>query len=364
LEFALSADAKVSLTTSLWRVLMARYEVGREVKLKTGQIVRVNAVIVDNGASGNSLYGVVGVFSEQKIADGGKPLPQGAYVHDADIALSDLEPFISRARSYLNLLSTHPNYARRFLGILSFTAPVEAGEIRRLFPEAEVSLLLPPVPAPMVVPPAYMAARNWANESRLPSVEELLRARLPKRSIPNNTLRNALRGSWSKFTNKKHDEPKGYYMDVEARKKSVLTLDNGRLYNKDKTALTGRVQYVLSLDGTLYGQYYPLWHVEKRQQQEFHTRYLAGNPVRVGGWLHVKQSCITQIGNDSGHYKPRPEQLLYLLDHLHEHKVPLKNVQLYIEPTKKTYSSAEDFRVHRKLTSCPLKPVPVKPQWR
>src|SRR5262249_17675151 len=60
----------------------------------------------------------------------------------------------------------------------------------------------------------------------------------------------------------------------------------------------------------------------------FHSSYFAGEPVLCAGRMVIKKGQLTYIDDASGHYRPRNEHLVYALEALLMHGVPLTWVKV------------------------------------
>ncbi|MEV5748229.1 hypothetical protein AB0L00_10460 [Actinoallomurus sp. NPDC052308] len=113
------------------------------------------------------------------------------------------------------------------------------------------------------------------------------------------------------------------YLDDAARQRYRLTVgSDGRLYDssgrlfdtrRGTSAWTpdrGRAIYVMDEHGNLYASNTQV------VGQFHHSSFLAGGPVAGAGELEVVNGNLMAISRQSGHYKPTPQHLQQVTDHL------------------------------------------------
>ena len=113
--------------------------------------------------------------------------------------------------------------------------------------------------------------------------------------------------------------PSVYQVDAMTRPRYQVHFQNGRPYRRTPngtlelvSAVAGKM-FVADLNGQFYctfGEACPngqVWH---------HSSFLSGQAVGFAGGITIADGYITEIDTMSGHYKPKPKQILWALQQL------------------------------------------------
>ena len=120
----------------------------------------------------------------------------------------------------------------------------------------------------------------------------------------------------------------------------MIHFDKGKAYSKDGKLFDttnaramgeygGECIYVFGMDGKLY-----VSDPDILKLPEFHhSSFFNGKPVKCAGSIIVKNGIIREITVTSGHYKPRPKELLNFLEQLQNtYHVNLSHISVIDKP--------------------------------
>ena len=115
-------------------------------------------------------------------------------------------------------------------------------------------------------------------------------------------------------------------------KKGRLYTNNGQLLDKKYCQKTNRTRFVIGPDKNFY-----VFDKKKKCQKDRHqhSSLFSGEAIIGAGILEMSsEGKIIYISNDSGHYKPGPQQMLETLQLLQEDGIDLKGVSLDLGSSK------------------------------
>jgi hypothetical protein len=113
------------------------------------------------------------------------------------------------------------------------------------------------------------------------------------------------------------------WWDDKAKDAAPVKLDTAKYFKKGSMSKDGRAGFVLSMSRDLYvGQHF----VSTTKDAFYHSSYLAGKTVQCAGELKCTDGRITMISNYSGHYQPKVNHLLNLVQMLTTHGCSLKKM--------------------------------------
>lgn len=133
------------------------------------------------------------------------------------------------------------------------------------------------------------------------------------------------------------------WWDKSARNPAPVRLDTKTQYKKETLSNEGRAGYALSMSRDLY----VAQHFVNRDAAFYHSSYLKGEKVQCAGELRCIAGQITMVNNYSGHYQPKGDSLVSLLEHLAANKVNMSKMSCLVmrdDPNDKNASIVDCYK--------------------
>lgn len=114
-----------------------------------------------------------------------------------------------------------------------------------------------------------------------------------------------------------------HYMSPAEREAIRVVIKDGRVHDNQGAlyqAPSNKLMYVMDQSGNFY------FFNQKGHGELRHSSFFAGGPVAGAGEILVKDSLITQINRDSGHYDPQPKHLKNVMGELESDGVDVGSV--------------------------------------
>lgn len=292
-----------------------------------GQIVAVTNQYSQNKATG-SIVAFVQTRRENKVAAAealhGQAKAKMTYleaVQEAELALPSF--FGSGAKTAPSKDKWKP-LAHEILGLQKYIGPPDAG---RVLDESYWTEAIDPL------------HRNWEHPNNSPIFQKWLKLRHEDKTTTLSFYR------WFETLTDQDVQQltKGLgllataYQDAKGREQLRVFVDSHKLRKLDSPddftdfstapyhtnfAGQGWCIFVISPEGNLYAN--------KHDDREgwFHAAFLGGKPVMAAGELFAKDGVLYAMTPKSGHYKPKPEDLIAGLKELRREGLDLKNTQV------------------------------------
>ncbi len=173
--------------------------------------------------------------------------------------------------------------------------------------------------------------KNWVQKNRISSGEVATapKLKLKKRRYKTTKMLDQYRGEDKGESYIMGRGVKIKYFTPEEQKAFKVTFNESGLFVKDgKKIDTGMSQtmFVMKSDGSIYTS--P--PIKKKPGAMNHSSLAEGKPIACAGNIKIQNGKLIYIDNDSGHYAPKPEFLVQVLEELKRQGVSLSRVSGFI----------------------------------
>ncbi len=128
-----------------------------------------------------------------------------------------------------------------------------------------------------------------------------------------------------------------HYRKISKKFMVLSTSEGGKGSLGDYSGEREGFGFVLSMSNELYAG--PL----EKFGLQYHSYFMGGRPVQCGGTISFSNGVVTQIRNDSGHYKPVDQSMVKLLHYLRMNGMDLRKIT--VEQEQKFRANEDGMKV-------------------